>query len=93
MKKIFYVCLPFFVLATIISGLVYVAIQQTIRMSANDPQIQIAEDSAALLMNGVAPEAVTGSSVVDIDKSLAVFVSVFDEKGTLIKSSARLGSI
>jgi hypothetical protein len=40
------------VVTTVLSGLIYLAVQQSYRQSANDPQIQMAEDGAAALENG-----------------------------------------
>ena len=38
--------LPVAVLATLCCGLVYAALQHDLRTGANDPQIQLAEDTA-----------------------------------------------
>ena len=40
------------VIITGLSGLIYATVQQNIRQSADDPQIQMAEDTAAQLANG-----------------------------------------
>ena len=52
-KKIFqealFSWLPLAVAIIIMSGLVYVVAQQNYRLTANDPQIQIAQDIAAAL--------------------------------------------
>ena len=53
------------------------AVQQNYRLSANDPQIQLAEDAAAGLSKGLQPEAVVGSQKVDASASLAPFVTVY----------------
>jgi len=53
------------------------AVQQNYRLSANDPQIQLAEDAAAGLANGLQPEAVVGSQKIDASASLAPFVTVY----------------
>jgi hypothetical protein len=39
--------LPLAVAITILAGLVYATVQQSLRQGANDPQIQLAEDTAA----------------------------------------------
>ncbi|MEK7161684.1 MAG: hypothetical protein AAB729_03270, partial [Patescibacteria group bacterium] len=55
-KKIFqealFSWLPLAVAIIIMSGLVYVVAQQNYRLTANDPQIQIAQDIAAALNKG-----------------------------------------
>jgi len=40
------------IVVTGLIGLVYVAVQQDLRQGANDPQIQMAEDTAAKFANG-----------------------------------------
>ena len=44
--------LPFAIIIVIFSGLVYAIVQQNYRQSANDPQIQIAEDLATAISQG-----------------------------------------
>ena len=64
--------------------------QQNLRMSANDPQIQIAEDTAALLSVN---KAVAISEPVDIAKSLAVFTIVYDQDGKVVNSTGVLNNV
>jgi hypothetical protein len=81
------------VMAVTITGLIglcYAAVQQDIRQSANDPQIQIAEDSAAKLADGQSVQNVVPSEKVDIAKSLAPYIIVFDATGKPLASSALL---
>jgi len=82
-------------LAVAISGiclLVYGAVQQNYRQSLNDPQIQMAEDGAALLANGGVPADVVphGIAMVDAANSLAPWIAVYDGSGTPLESSAVL---
>ena len=84
------VWLPFAVVTTVVCGLVYVAVQQDLRLSANDPQIQRAEDAAAALGAGAAPASVVPTGTVDVGASLAPVVMVFDAQGNLLSGSARL---
>src|SRR5437879_10362155 len=72
------------------SGLIYTAVQQDIRQSADDPQIQMAEDTAAKLANGQQLQNVVSSEKVDIARSLAPYIIVFDTTGKPIASSAIL---
>ena len=78
------------VVITGLSGLIYVAVQQDIRQSADDPQIQMAEDTAAQLTNGQQLQSVVPSEKVDIANSLAPYIIVFDASGKPIASSALL---
>jgi len=79
-----------FLVITSYSGLVYITVQQDMRIGANDPQIQMAEDAGALLSNGQTPESVVPSTKVDIAQSLASFMIVYDSSGKPLASSAQL---
>ena len=82
--------LPLAVGLTVLAGLVYAAVQQDLRQSANGPQVQMAEDAAAMLARGQSPQAVAGFSAVDVAVSLAPFVAVFDADGQPLASSGRI---
>jgi len=88
--------LPYWLLIVFIvtglCGLVYTAVQQDIRLSADDPQIQMAEDTAALLAHGQQVQNVVPSEMVDIAHSLAPYIIVFDTTGKPLASSAQLDS-
>src|ERR1700733_2714971 len=75
---------------TALCGLVYLAVQQALRASANDPQIQMAEDGAYALANGATPESIVPQGKIDMARSLAPFVIVFDPSGAVLASSADL---
>lgn len=81
---------PSAMLLTLVCGLVYAAVQQNLRSSANDPQIQLAEDAAAHLNAGVAPEALVGADSVDIARSLAPFVAIYDATGAVLATDGVL---
>jgi hypothetical protein len=82
--------LPMAILTVGICFLVYGAVQQALRQSANDPQIQMAEDAAAALAKGAAVEAVVPAAEVDVQHSLAPFLIVYDDNGTVLKTSGLL---
>lgn len=82
--------LPLACVATTLSGLIYVSIQQTLRMSANDPQIQLAEDSAASLAAGRPPQSVLPPTQIDMATSMSPFVIVLSDAGEVAASSAAL---
>ncbi len=75
---------------TVAAGLTYVAMQQNLRQSANSPQVQRAYDAAAALESGQTPESVIPPAKVDIGRSLAPFVIVYDDSGKVVASSATL---
>lgn len=90
-KDIFFKWLPVAAAVTIIFGTIHVSIQQIYRQSANDPQIQLAEDSAMLLAKGLPVSSLIGPSpTVDFGTSLAPFAMVFDGSGKLAASSGSL---
>ena len=81
------------VLTMLVSALAlmsYIVGQQVLRHDANDPQIQIASDAASDLSTGAAPQTVVPARSVDIARSLAPFVIVYDDSGTPIASSGNL---
>jgi hypothetical protein len=74
---------------TVIFGTIHVIGQQSLRVSANDPQAQMAEDTAAGLNAGLPPTAlVTGK--VDVATSLAPFVIIYDRSGHVVAGSGYL---
>src|SRR5581483_3886463 len=84
--------LPLAVTIFIFSGLVYAAVQQNYRQSANDPQIQIVEDVAQAIDKGnttphfiVSPQPTT-----EMSPSLSTFVTVYSATGTPVGSSVAL---
>lgn len=77
-------------LATATLLLVYLAVQQVGRQTANDPQLQIARDAAVSLAGGQSAESIVAGTQVDIGRSLAPWITVVDEKGSIVGSSASL---
>src|SRR5471030_2617955 len=77
------------IVTTGLSGLVYVAVQQDLRMTANDPQIELAEDTANALTNGqTLSSGVTNK--IELSQSLAPFFIVLDKQNVVTQSSATL---
>lgn len=77
---------------TIIFGTIYTVVQQNYRMSANDPQIQVAESVANALDSGKNPQDFNLKSKIDLQKSLATFIVIYDNSGNSIASSAFLNN-
>ncbi len=82
--------LPFALLATALSLLVYIGGQQTYRQNLNDPQIQIAEGAAKQIEAGVSYESVIPAEKVEMSTSLHPWVAVYDASGTPLFSSGLL---
>ncbi|MFZ5902489.1 MAG: hypothetical protein ACOYZ8_02930 [Chloroflexota bacterium] len=78
MKNILNRYLPFAVVITAFCALAYATVQQAYRQGANDPQIQMARDAAYALEQGKTAEQVVPSDVVDMDRSLAPFLIVYN---------------
>lgn len=78
------------ILVTLAFASSYAAIQQSQRQSANDPQIQIAQDVAGRLNKGAIPSEVTRGEAVDIKKSLAPFVIIYDQQGKVVAGSGTI---
>jgi hypothetical protein len=85
--------LPLAIATAGLCGLVYLTVQQSLRMGANDPQIQMAEDAASNLNAGASVESVVPTNKVDIAESLAPFVIIFDDSGKVLASSATLHGV
>lgn len=88
--RIVRVWLPVAVVATLLSGLVYVAVQQNYRMGFDAPQVQLAQDAAAGLDAGASSENVVPSGTVDIANSLAPFVILYRADNTVAAASGKL---
>jgi len=84
--------LPIAVAVTAVSGLTYLAVQQSYRNGLDDPQLQLATDGAARLDAGASPQSVATSPTVDAEKSLAPFVVVLSPQDVVLASGATLGS-
>jgi hypothetical protein len=82
--------LPVAVLACLAAGLVYAAVQHVQRTDANDPQIEMAEDAAMALDAGAAPASMVGTSRIDLARSLAPFLAVYDGAGTVLATNGTL---
>lgn len=82
--------LPIAVAVTLLCGIIYATVQQTYRQNANDPQIQMAEDTATALANGQTPDSLIGTTKVDMATGLAPYLIIFDATGKPIASSVLL---
>jgi len=82
--------LPVGVTIIAMSGLVYGAVQQDLRTTANDPQIQMAKDAVAQITAGKKIDTVISASEVDMAKSLAPFLIVYSQDGLVLGGSGQL---
>lgn len=82
--------LPLACASTLFAVLNYATVQQLTRASANDPQIQLAEDAAAALAERRQPFASDAGEKINIARSLAPFLIVFDAQGQPVASNGQL---
>ena len=84
---------PLAVITTAFCLLAYLMVQQVLRQGANDPQIQMAEDSAAALDHSGSLETVIPKQEIEIESSLAPFLLVYDENGRPQAGSGMLNGV
>ena len=89
-KKIFKGWLPVAVVISAFCLLVYASVQQVLRNGLNDPQIQMADDTAYALDHGKTVEALIPVNQVEMSRSLSPFIVVFDNNGKAVASSGLL---
>jgi hypothetical protein len=95
MKKLFFILKYWLPLAAALTGVfafIYLTVQQDLRTGLNDPQIQMAEDAAsALSANQTAGSLIPADAPkVDMAKSLAPFLIIYDSNGSPLVSGAVL---
>jgi hypothetical protein len=77
-------------IATVLGLALYAIPQQVLRQGANDPQIQLAVDTAARLESGAAATDAIPPAEIDMARSLAPFVIAYDDQGHPLASQAKL---
>ena len=83
--------LPLAALTLVLSVTIYAAVQQVERSSANDPQIQMATDAANALNDGAAPSSLVSAAQIDIARSYAPYLVIYDANEQILASSATVG--
>ncbi|HKI77962.1 MAG TPA: hypothetical protein VKA26_05445 [Ignavibacteriaceae bacterium] len=76
--------------STVLCVLVYASTQQILRQSANDPQIQMAEDAVNAISKGAEISSVIPVANIDIANSLSPFINIYNSNGDAIAGSGRL---
>lgn len=83
--------LPFAATVTLMSILIYAVTQQNYRLTANDPQTEMAEDAATALNNGADPKSIIASGpVAEMSKSFSPFVVIYDKAGNMAAGNVTL---
>lgn len=83
--------IPLATLTVVLSGMVYLAVQQNERAFANDPQVQMATDARNALDAGADPQSLVPASQIDIAQSLAPYLVIFDANEQVRAAGATLG--
>ena len=82
--------IPWAVILTLVFFAIYIANQQSLRQSANDPQVQIAEDAAAAI-NAAEPVSFFNTPTkIDIGKSLMPYLVIYDSNYSNVASTGLL---
>lgn len=81
--------LAYVALSVVLPATSYVLVQQDLRLSAYDPQIQLAEDAALATAGSTQPSAAVGSTPVEAAASLAPFVTIYDADMKPLASSGQ----
>ncbi len=79
---------PLAALTVLLSGMVYLTVQQSYRSSANDPQLQMATDAASALDAGADPQSLVPATKIDLSASLAPYLAIYDANAQLVAASA-----
>ena len=91
MKNILSIWFLLVITASCVLGVVYLVVQQEMRQSANDPQIQIAQDTAKTLDSH--RQITFSQASIDISESISPFIMTFNENGALQGSEAVLDGV
>ena len=82
--------LAYSAMSLILPALVYLTAQHVLRQTANDPQIQLAEDAAAALNAGQPAAALAAGQTIDMRASLAPFIIITDANRQPLAATGRL---
>lgn len=85
--KIFYILVIF--LVTLFSSIVFVTVMQSLRLSANDPQVQISGDILSSLSQGADPKQLSPTTV-DMASTTNPFVIIYDNNEKALGSTVTL---
>jgi hypothetical protein len=85
---------PFAVIITCAFGLIALEVQQNYRQSANDPQIQMAEDVANAVNSGQnSADIVSSDQKINLSDSLAPFIIFYNSNQKPIEGSGYLDNV
>lgn len=91
LPRILFAWVPFAITVTLCIGAAYLFVQQSYRQSANDPQIQLAQDVSNFLKNGNSMQTIMQSTpAIELSKSLAPFLVIYDTQKLIAFSSVTI---
>ncbi len=82
--------LPLAFVTTVLCGVVYATVQNTIRQAANDPQIEIAHNIAMELAKGAPTDGLSSARKADMATTLSPFIMVFDENKKVVVNNSTI---
>jgi hypothetical protein len=78
-------------LVSVLFVTIYCSAHTVFRQQANDPQIEVTEQVAGIVRQGIPLNAIiSNAEQIDLASSKALFVMIFDKERTLVGSSAQL---
>ena len=80
------------IIATVLTGLIYVGVQQAYRMGANDPQLQVARQIAYKLSANRPVTNMAYNDTVNLLQSLGTFIQVYNANQALVTSTGYIGA-
>jgi hypothetical protein len=76
---------------TLACGIIYITEQQNFRLSANDPQVQMAHDGAMAIDKAADPKTLAGTTTaIELSQDLSPYVVVYDTLGKAVAGTATL---
>jgi len=81
---------PLAVTITLICGIVYIVVQQNYRLTANDPQTQMANDAANAVSKGTDPKTLITNPPLELSTSLSPYLIIYNETGESVASGVIL---
>ena len=75
---------------TLLCLIVYGAVQQSFRQSANDLQFQMAKDVVTAINQGADPKSLTGTQRLDLASTLSPYVLIYDGNGNPVGNNITL---
>lgn len=73
--------------------MIYGTTQQMLRLGANEPQVQLSEDTANKLNGGLSVKSINLPEKVEISQSLSPYIIILDQNKKVLSSSATLNGI